>query len=156
MGIAGQRYATADVNQWPSKKVNVQKTARPTSWAPPSYEKERAWMKNYDKPTPTMPTSKYGTKTQATNGRFTRLYSNDEANKCPSYDDFDMNAPCDYVGQCEFGEETCCGETYASLVCQCGVERSFCYYTDACLHTNCDPLDKILEAEDQLKAVEEW
>merc|ERR1719189_3302216 len=89
-----------------------------------------------------MPALKYGTKTQATNGR---LYSNDEANQCPSYDDFDMNAPCDYVGQCEFGEETCCGETYASLVCQCGVERSFCYYTDACLHTNCDPLDKKLE-----------
>merc|ERR1712244_153290 len=83
-----------------------------------------------------------------------RLFSN-HIKSCPSDVDFDMNAPCDYEGECEFGEETCCGETHASLVCQCGVERSFCFYTDACLHTKCDPLDKILEAEDELKAVEE-
>merc|ERR1739842_87345 len=32
-----------------SKKVY--KTPRPTKWSPPSYEKEREWMKNWEKPT---------------------------------------------------------------------------------------------------------
>merc|ERR1740116_798595 len=27
------------------------KTPRPTKWSPPSYEKEREWMKNWEKPT---------------------------------------------------------------------------------------------------------
>merc|ERR1719490_44848 len=30
------------------------KTPRPTKWSPPSYEKEREWMKNWEKPTADM------------------------------------------------------------------------------------------------------
>merc|ERR1712154_693167 len=76
-------------------------------------------------------------------GKYGRAYSmrqvTETANNvnCPSEDDFDMNAPCDYDGECSFGEESCCGQTFASLKCQCGGERSFCFYTDACFHTNC-------------------
>merc|ERR1712066_1202900 len=77
-------------------------------------------------------------------GKYGRAYSirgttETEKNNvnCPSEDDFDMNAPCDYDGECSFGEESCCGQTFASLKCQCGGQRSFCFYTDACFHTNC-------------------
>merc|ERR1719461_1062914 len=34
-------------NDWPSKKA-YGRTARPTKWSPPNYEKEREWMKNWD------------------------------------------------------------------------------------------------------------
>merc|ERR1719461_1586173 len=76
-------------------------------------------------------------------GKYGRAYSmrgtteTKNNGNCPSEDDFDMNAPCDYDGECSFGEESCCGQTFASLKCQCGGERSFCFYTDACFHTNC-------------------
>merc|ERR1712129_596761 len=40
-------------NHWPTKK-KMQKTSRPTKWSPPSYEKEREWMKNWEKPTADM------------------------------------------------------------------------------------------------------
>lgn len=34
---------------------------------------------------------------------------------------------------CTYGSESCCGETYASVICQC-VDGAFgCHYTDACL-----------------------
>merc|ERR1719461_1182133 len=76
-------------------------------------------------------------------GKYGRAYSmrgttETENNvNCPSEDDFDMNAPCDYDGECSFGEESCCGQTFASLKCQCGGQRSFCFYTDACFHSVC-------------------
>merc|ERR1712176_982906 len=38
---------------------------------------------------------------------------------CPSEDDYDV--------KCEFGEESCCGKTFASMVCECGGDRSFCF-----------------------------
>merc|ERR1711971_1365442 len=37
-------------NHWPTEK-KMHKTPRPTKWSPPSYEKEREWMKNWEKPT---------------------------------------------------------------------------------------------------------
>ncbi len=36
-------------------------------------------------------------------------------------------------GTCEYGSETCCGETYPSYVCHCGGGAFGCYYTDACM-----------------------
>merc|ERR1712083_1259184 len=75
------------------------------------------------------------------NGKYGTAYSmlaaETENASCPSDDDFDMNAPCDYEGTCGFGEETCCGETFVSLKCQCAGTRSFCYYTDACFGAQC-------------------
>merc|ERR1712244_35946 len=76
-------------------------------------------------------------------GKYGRAYSMRQVTatennvNCPSEDDFDMNAPCDYDGECSFGEESCCGQTFASLKCQCGGQRSFCFYTEACFRTNC-------------------
>merc|ERR1711971_1015464 len=37
-------------NHRPTEK-KMHKTPRPTKWSPPSYEKEREWMKNWEKPT---------------------------------------------------------------------------------------------------------
>jgi len=68
---------------------------------------------------------------------YSMLTPETENSSCPSDDDFDMNAPCDYEGTCGFGEETCCGETFVSLKCQCAGTRSFCYYTDACYGAQC-------------------
>merc|ERR1739840_19053 len=41
-------YGMNKDNHSPKK---VYKTLRPTKWSPPSYEKEREWMKNWEKPT---------------------------------------------------------------------------------------------------------
>merc|ERR1712129_166163 len=43
-------YGMEKDNNWPTKK-KMHKTSRPTKWSPPSYEKEREWMKNWEKPT---------------------------------------------------------------------------------------------------------
>ena len=34
---------------------------------------------------------------------------------------------------CEYGSETCCGETHPSFVCRCSGGVFGCYYTDACM-----------------------
>merc|ERR1712154_356842 len=73
-------------------------------------------------------------------GKYGTAYSmlgETENASCPSDEDFDMNAPCDYEGRCGFGEESCCGETFVSLMCQCAGTRSFCFYTDACFGAQC-------------------
>merc|ERR1719410_3097494 len=76
-------------------------------------------------------------KSSTDHGKYGIAYSmmeeeEEENASCPSADDFDMNAPCDYEGECGFGEESCCGETFVSLKCQCAGSRSFCFHTDAC------------------------
>merc|ERR1712154_120208 len=55
---------------------------------------------------------------------------------CPDAD-FDLDGPCDYEGQCEFGQETCCGKTFASKICECAGFRSYCLYTEACYGAKC-------------------
>merc|ERR1712083_105184 len=60
--------------------------------------------------------------------KITAVKQTPAVSSCPSEDDFDEEAPCDYDGKCEFGEESCCGKTFASKVCQCAGDRSFCYF----------------------------
>merc|ERR1712154_271386 len=55
---------------------------------------------------------------------------------CPDAD-FDLDGPCDYEGYCEFGQETCCGKTFASKICECAGFRSYCLYTEACYGAKC-------------------
>ena len=57
--------------------------------------------------------------------------------------DVDPSCPTEWPGpstactvdgvRCEYGSETCCGETHPSYVCQCGGGSFGCYYTDACM-----------------------
>merc|ERR1712130_1047697 len=153
--------------EWPSKKVYEKtprptkwtppKTPKPTKYvktAKPTYNKTPRPTKAPKTPKPTYykapktPQPTKADKSWPSKKSDMRAYADEEGKgderlfsnhikSCPSEVDFDMNAPCDYEGQCEFGEETCCGQTFPSLVCQCGGERSFCYYTDACFHPNC-------------------
>merc|ERR1712228_706675 len=58
----------------------------------------------------------------------------DNEDKCP----FDMNDKRDYKGTCEYGTETCCGETFASMECQCMDGQSLCHFTEACRGRECD------------------
>jgi len=46
-------------------------------------------------------------------------------------------AACTGSASCEFGTESCCGETHPSLVCSCSGGTWACYYTDACLVPFC-------------------
>ncbi len=39
--------------------------------------------------------------------------------------------------QCNYGSESCCGMTYASVVCRCQQGSFSCFYTDACLIPGC-------------------
>ena len=40
--------------------------------------------------------------------------------------------------ECAYGNETCCGQTFDNLVCQCSAGEKFvCYYTDACYRPFC-------------------
>merc|ERR1711933_22047 len=94
---------------------------------PKDYKDDMKSSKDYDND---KHDGKYGT-------AYTMLSAESENASCPSGDDFDTNAPCDYEGTCGFGEETCCGETFVSLKCRCAGTRSFCYYTDACFGAQC-------------------
>lgn len=38
---------------------------------------------------------------------------------------------------CEYGTETCCGETHPSIVCDCRDGSYACHYTDACFRPGC-------------------
>jgi hypothetical protein len=38
---------------------------------------------------------------------------------------------------CTIGTESCCGETYDSIVCTCENSQYLCYHTDACLLNEC-------------------
>lgn len=38
---------------------------------------------------------------------------------------------------CSVGDETCCGETYPSMQCECDGSQYFCFYTDACMMPTC-------------------
>jgi hypothetical protein len=48
---------------------------------------------------------------------------------CPA----DSREPCVGDISCNYGTETCCGETYASMICDCFDGSFSCYFTDACL-----------------------
>ncbi len=48
------------------------------------------------------------------------------------------NEPCSGSLRCEYGAETCCGQTHPSYVCECNRGGGFfCYPTDACLLPSC-------------------
>ena len=49
---------------------------------------------------------------------------------CPS--DPPLNEGCSGSMRCTYGTETCCGQTYPSLVCDCSGGQFACYNTDAC------------------------
>jgi len=52
---------------------------------------------------------------------------------CPA-DSPEAGSACEVEGaRCEYGSETCCGETHPSYVCQCSGGAFGCYYTDACM-----------------------
>jgi hypothetical protein len=63
-------------------------------------------------------------------------YCNDggtDASNCPPKEPLDDNS-CGSEGlRCEYGSETCCGQTYPSMVCTCRSGVFSCSYTDACL-----------------------
>ena len=44
----------------------------------------------------------------------------------------------DETKQCAYGEETCCGQTYDSFVCQCFDGYWACFNTDACFVPSCE------------------
>ncbi|MGB3051775.1 MAG: hypothetical protein WBB42_12300 [Polyangiales bacterium] len=45
----------------------------------------------------------------------------------------DPGATCTGDDRCEYGEETCCGETHPAFVCGCQGGQFACFFTDACL-----------------------
>jgi len=55
---------------------------------------------------------------------------------CPPETPFD-HPTCEGNVRCEYGEETCCGETHTEVICECFGGEFACYYTDACLHPQC-------------------
>lgn len=45
-----------------------------------------------------------------------------------------MNTVCSQDLQCAYGSESCCGQTFDSLICSCSAGKGFaCFFTDACL-----------------------
>lgn len=52
------------------------------------------------------------------------------------------SASCTPGLTCTYGTETCCGQTYPSLVCTCNAAgEEACHNTDACFRRDCGPLD---------------
>ena len=49
---------------------------------------------------------------------------------CPTAEP--IGAECEGSAVCEYGTETCCGETFASLRCRCSNGMWACLATDAC------------------------
>ena len=43
--------------------------------------------------------------------------------------------------ECAIGTETCCGETFNSIECECSGEEWMCYYTEACMKPDCGDLN---------------
>lgn len=54
-----------------------------------------------------------------------------DAGACPDAAPF--SGTCEGALHCEYGTESCCGETYPSLVCNCVSGDWQCFNTDACL-----------------------
>ena len=44
---------------------------------------------------------------------------------------------CSGLSKCTAGQETCCGETYHSLECECSGGQWLCLHTDACMMADC-------------------
>jgi hypothetical protein len=59
-----------------------------------------------------------------------------DASMCPGTQPA-AGAACSGSTRCEYGTETCCGNTYPSIVCECQSGGFNCYYTDACLIPGC-------------------
>jgi hypothetical protein len=51
---------------------------------------------------------------------------------CPSEDPLIFEFPCSGDITCNYGAETCCGETYPSTICSCYGGSFICEATDAC------------------------
>jgi hypothetical protein len=60
-----------------------------------------------------------------------------DATMCPSTQPTSGVTSCSGSERCEYGTESCCGNTYPSLVCECQSGTFYCYYTDACLIPGC-------------------
>ena len=43
--------------------------------------------------------------------------------------------------ECAIGTETCCGETFNSIECECSGEEWMCYHTEACMKPDCGDLN---------------
>ena len=52
---------------------------------------------------------------------------------------FPNGGVCSTALRCSFGTESCCGQTYPSVVCSCqkGGSELLCHYTDACFNPKC-------------------
>jgi len=55
---------------------------------------------------------------------------------CPTETPFGFPT-CEGDLECEYGEETCCGETHPSVICHCSGGSFGCYYTEACYNPQC-------------------
>ena len=40
---------------------------------------------------------------------------------------------CTFEGDCDYGEESCCGNTFPSIRCKCNNNQALCFYFDLCL-----------------------
>jgi|GEM_PF-1162477 len=58
----------------------------------------------------------------------------DAASSC---DEITPGGACSGAAHCESGQECCCGECYASTVCDCAEGTWVCYATDACYSPQC-------------------
>eukprot|EP00541_Cyclophora_tenuis_P012149 CAMPEP_0116557432 /NCGR_PEP_ID=MMETSP0397-20121206/9238_1 /TAXON_ID=216820 /ORGANISM="Cyclophora tenuis, Strain ECT3854" /LENGTH=197 /DNA_ID=CAMNT_0004082891 /DNA_START=60 /DNA_END=653 /DNA_ORIENTATION=+ len=45
--------------------------------------------------------------------------------------------PCTGIVSCEYGEESCCGQTFTSYICDCFFGEFACLFTDACFSPDC-------------------
>lgn len=60
------------------------------------------------------------------------------AGACPAEPPFGVTEACPSDGlRCEFGQECCCGQCFASVVCLCTAAGWGCYATDACMVPAC-------------------
>lgn len=63
--------------------------------------------------------------------------SPDVAGHCPPAAPNAAEDSCAGDARCEYGTESCCGQTYPSLVCTCADGRWACHSTDACFKPAC-------------------
>jgi expansin (peptidoglycan-binding protein) len=55
---------------------------------------------------------------------------------CPASASF-TSAACAFTRVCNYGQETCCGQTHPSITCSCMQQQFVCSATDACLIPAC-------------------
>lgn len=68
---------------------------------------------------------------------------------CPVEPAIGVLGACGETRTCEYGQECCCGNCYAEMVCRCDGERWSCYATDSCMIPGCpDGIEDVEDVED--------